>query len=444
MEAYITYDVDFIPKEKAAQAGIKPAYPVWLDVRPSGYPVFNVQRKYGGADGKCTWPKEECAAHDPYGKTFLGQGKPGNGKGTDLVLPKRGQPFGKVSKFTGGTLIGIGGHLHPSGEENKIDLVRPGGELVTKRKAYKKKVRGKCKKRRHGKCVKRGKKRTVRRWRKVTKRVDKTRIYTGRAHYWDHKDPSKDGGPATSWDFSMEVEGLPRWGVHVNPGDHLRSNATYDTKTQASYENMGIAVTLLAPDTPNGKATAPGVDPFTAKRDRSPNCNVGPAKGMLCMTGLVTHGHYKENGNHSGPGGKWTGSPGAPTNQVSIADFQYTPGDFSTKSTTGVPQVKLGTDLRFTNAEGSSIYHTITTCAFPCLGPTGSAFPLGDGRTSSGRQIDFDSSELGIGAPEVGATSQKLQWDLPVTAQSGFKPGETVTYFCRIHPFMRGAFQVTQ
>ena len=25
-----------------------------------------------------------------------------------------------------------------------------------------------------------------------------------------------------------------------------------------------------------------------------------------------------------------------------------------------------------------------------------------------------------------------------------FKPGEIVTYFCRIHPFMRGAFQVVK
>src|SRR5256885_12685926 len=48
---------------------------------------------------------------------------------------------------------------------------------------------------------------------------------------------------------------------------------------------------------------------------------------------LVTHGHYAENGNHSGPGGKWTGSTGASTRQVGIADFQYFPGDISNKST---------------------------------------------------------------------------------------------------------------
>ena len=44
---YITYDIDFVPKAKGDALGMKPAYPVWLDVRPSGYPVFNVQRGYG-------------------------------------------------------------------------------------------------------------------------------------------------------------------------------------------------------------------------------------------------------------------------------------------------------------------------------------------------------------------------------------------------------------
>src|SRR4051794_19160527 len=34
-EVYITYDVDFIPEDKANALGIKPVYPIWLDVRPS-------------------------------------------------------------------------------------------------------------------------------------------------------------------------------------------------------------------------------------------------------------------------------------------------------------------------------------------------------------------------------------------------------------------------
>ena len=443
---YITYDVDFVPQAKAQQLGLKPAYPMWLDVRPSGYPVFNVQRGYG-TDGRCTWPRDKCAAFDPYGNQIVGQGKPGNGRGTDLRLPKLGESFGAIQHFTGGTLIGIGGHLHPGGIENQIDLVRPGGEDVTAREPYQvRTTRTTCVKRRHHRCVKKRRRAvTVTRYRSVTKHVDSTRIYNGRAHYWNHTDPTKDGGPPTSWDFSMEVQGLPYWGVHVKPGDILRSNATYDTRTLASYEDMGIAVGLLAPDTSDGKQTAPGVDPFQAERDPSVNCHSGPAiNGKICEIGRLTHGHYAENGNYSGPTGTWNVKPGVQTNQVAIANFLYAPGDLTTQSMFGLPQVKLGTDLTFVNAEGAGIYHTITTCKFPCLGPTGSAFPVPDGATNTGRTLDFDSSELGIGAPYVGATSQKLNWSLPVTAKDGFKPGEVVTYYCRIHPFMRGAFQVVQ
>jgi hypothetical protein len=106
--------------------------------------------------------------------------------------------------------------------------------------------------------------------------------------------------------------------------------------------------------------------------------------------------------------------------------------------------VKLGSRLRFANLEGAAIYHTVTSCAFPCLGRTGAAFPLADGETSQGRTLDFDSSELGIGTPEIGPAKQELTWELPVTADEGYKPGEIVTYFCRIHPSMRGAFEVTE
>ena len=37
---------------------------------------------------------------------------------------------------------------------------------------------------------------------------------------------------------------------------------------------------------------------------------------------------------------------------------------------------------------------------------------------------------------------QTFEWQLPVTPEGGFQAGEVVTYFCRIHPFMRGAFEV--
>jgi plastocyanin len=432
MEVYITYDVDFIPKAKGEQLGLKAAYPLWFDVRPSGYPVFNVQRDFGGPDGKCTWPMEQCAAHDPFGKELVGQGRPGNGVGTDWKFPDEGRDLGLVENFTGGTIIGLGGHLHPGGLENTIDLVRP-GNTVRVQKTFRKK----------GKKGKKGKK--YKKW--VTVKKEQARIYTGEAVYWDRKDPSKGGGPPTSWDFSMKVTGLPYWGIQVKPGDIIRSNATYDTTYQSTYENMGIVVSLFVPNDENGNPQAPGVDAFTTPLDSSDGCKSGglrAKKKRICDRGVVTHGHLAENDNYGGADGTWNARRGFETSDVGIVNFLYEPGDLSTISMTGVPTVKLGKDLRFTNFESPVIYHTVTSCKFPCLGRTGTAFPLSDGQTSKGRDLDFDSSELGFGAPVIGPAKQTMNWSLPVTKESGFEPGEIVTYFCRIHPGMRGAFEVQE
>ncbi|MEY2477949.1 MAG: hypothetical protein QOG87_3264 [Actinomycetota bacterium] len=393
---YITYEVDLVPQAKAEALDLKPAYPMWLDVRPSGYPVFNVQRPFGGDDGTCTWPKEQCAGFDPYGQEFTGQGQPGNGKGKDLAL--NGLQFGGQA-FNGGTLIGLGGHLHPGGLTNDIDVVR-GDEAK--------------------------------------------RIYTGEAVYWDRTDPTQPGGPPNSWDFSMKVVGLPFWGVHVKPGDVMRSNATYDTTLQSTYEDMGIAVGLFVPNDANGNPQAPGVDPFVAEPDASPECASGgvPA-GRLCDKGVVTHGHLAENDNFGGPSGTITASRGVATDRVAIADFLYAPGDLSTINMTGLPTAPKGSKVRFTNADAfANIYHTVTSCAFPCTGTTGTAFPLANGLTKLGLPTEFDSSELGYGLQQIGPAKNTTDWDLDLSTIPGLTDGDVVTYYCRIHPGMRGAIEV--
>ena len=403
-QVFITYDIDYIPKAvaEAAPINIKPAYPLWLDVRNgSSYPVFNAQRGFG-ANGTCTWPAQACAAFDPWGNTSAGQGRPPDRPGNDMRLPKAGGSLGAMKNFRGGTLIGIGGHLHPGGIADDIDLVRGG---------------------------------------------QSRRIFTSEAEYWSRTDHTKLGGPANSWDFSMTVTGLPRWGVHVRPGDAIRINATYDTTTQATYEDMGIAVAYIAPDRPDGTPTAPSMDPFAAPVDTSIDCASGglaarPAP-TLCTRGVITHGHLPEASNYGRAGGTLTPKRGGVVSQVEITGFTYLEGDLSNVSMTGVPRVKLGSRLQFVNEDAAGdIYHTITTCSYPCLGPTGVAFPLADGRTSLGRSLDLDSAELGYGPP-IGPARNAADWSVDVTAANGYKPGEVVTYFCRIHPFMRGAFAVS-
>jgi hypothetical protein len=398
---YITYDIDYVAKDKAESypVNLRPVYPIWLDVRNGNdYPVFNVQRAYG-TNGVCTWPAQRCADFDPWGRRSPGQGEAPGNTGQDYRLPARGHPLGAVRSFQGGTLVAIGGHLHPGGLYDAIDLVR------------------------HGQA---------------------RRIFTSEAKYWSRTDHAKLGGPPNSWDFSMTLTGLPRWGVHVQPGDTLRIDAAYDTRLQATYEDMGIAVAYLAPDVAAGRPTAPGVDPFTAPLDPSPTCaSGGVAKGALCDKGVLTHGHLPEAGDYGGPSpDRLTPKRGSTVSQVQIAGFTYVQGDLSTVSMTGIPVVKLGQRLTFVNEDaGADVYHTVTTCRYPCLGATGVAFPTADGRTSLGRLLDLDSAELGFGPP-IGPARNQADWTIDVLSSLGYRPGEVVTYFCRVHPFMRGAFEV--
>jgi plastocyanin len=122
-----------------------------------------------------------------------------------------------------------------------------------------------------------------------------------------------------------------------------------------------------------------------------------------------------------------------------MLDFTYLPGEFSL----GIPTVSLGEPLTFLNQDAAlDIWHTVTSCAYPCNGDTGIAFPLADGVSDQGTLVDFDSGELGIGIPGLTAVKNEIRWDLPITADDGFRSGERYTYFCRIHPSMRGVFAV--
>ena len=51
--------------------------------------------------------------------------------------------------------------------------------------------------------------------------------------------------------------------------------------------------------------------------------------------------------------------------------------------------------------------------------------------------VDFDSGVLGFGPQGFTAAANVDEWITPPDLPAG-----TYTYFCRIHPFMRGAFRV--
>jgi plastocyanin len=232
---------------------------------------------------------------------------------------------------------------------------------------------------------------------------------------------------AVSWDVSMTAT-KPDWRVAVKAGDTLNVTATYDTRTASWYESMGIMVVFYA------DGTTPGAkDPFTQAID---------------TTGLLTHGHLLENDHHGGtvdlglPDARTLLNGTSPSN-VNIKNFIYGQGDLTGAGIKGRPPVvRAGRSLKFTNLDAlstmgprASAYHTITACRAPCTRDTGIAYPLADGG------VQFDSGELGygpaLGRDKLTPAAQRNTWTTPKDLRAG-----TYTYFCRIHPFMRGAFRV--
>jgi plastocyanin len=231
----------------------------------------------------------------------------------------------------------------------------------------------------------------------------------GTAHLFRSVAKYYEPAGAVSWDVSMT--GTPAdWRVQVHPGDTLRVNTTYDSKRASWYESMGIMIVWLTDGT-----GAP--DPFTTKVD---------------VKGQVTHGHLPENDHH---GGKKVTLPDAtkfkqvPASQVGIAGYIYDKGDMTGPKQ--IPAVKAGETITFTNFDDkvdNGTWHSITACEEPCNKETGIAYPLADAA------VQFDSGQLGTGGPP---TIDTVTWSTPTDLDPG-----TYTYFCRIHPFMRGAFAI--
>lgn len=228
------------------------------------------------------------------------------------------------------------------------------------------------------------------------------KVFTSKATYYEP-------AGATSWDLSMTATSN-RWKVAVKPGDTLSITTTYDTKRASWYESMGLGVVWMY-DGPGG------TDAFTGKIDQR---------------GLVTHGHLPENDNHggiaTGLANPTTAASGPLATNIPIGSFEYGAGDLAAKGK--IPTVAEGQSITFDNLDAGDqrVWHSITACRAPCTASTGIAYPL------AAADVQFDSGQLGNdGAPTVGRETWNTPTDLP--------PG-TYTYFCRIHPFMRGAFRV--
>ncbi len=472
MNLTATYTISFIPDTAPEAASIKVAEPIWMDVENNKlYPVFDVLRDSGGADGKFSYPADFKGSY-PAGLNEWKASKPG-------------------------VLLGTTGHVHTGGLSTELFMKRPGAsftgktcdrpvvrdaeyaaltELIAKTTANQAKIRSLLKTRaikkqkksmnprkmkrlrktmapRKFKKWKRQKVRRLKRLRKVnstklghlrqvsknkqgaiadksametksdaekkaydactasipTVEGNRVRLFESKANYFEPAGP-------VSWDMAM-ISTKDDWRVQVETGDTLELQAVYETKIGSWYESMGINVVFWSPNETNGR------NPYETKVD---------------TPGRLNHGHYPENDDHGGelpvvgtdpttrPDGLMSGGPFA------IGGYSYEAGNFRIPGGAGDPPVvEQGNSFSFqlTAADDNNgIWHSLTSCKAPCNKSTGIAYPLPDG------DFQFDSGQLGTGgAPTVG----RRTWSTPANLPVG-----THTYFCRIHPLMRGAFRV--
>ena len=223
---------------------------------------------------------------------------------------------------------------------------------------------------------------------------------------------------AVSWDVAMTAT-PENWRVGIRKGDVLSVSATYDTRRASWYESMGIMPLAYSPG-------GTGPDPFTTD---------------VNVPGKVTHGPLKENRNHGNAfstlpdARKLLSAPPPKRRTVPVRGFVYGEGDLGMRNRRGrPPTIRPGQALTFVNRDAKrNIFHTITSCKAPCNRNTGIAYPLANG------PVRFDSGNLGFGPEGRTAAAQRITWKTP----KRIRPG-TYTYFCRVHPFMRGAFRVSR
>ena len=230
-----------------------------------------------------------------------------------------------------------------------------------------------------------------------------------------------------SEDFQMEVT-HPAFRAPIHEGDRIRISGIYENRRHAWYDVMthqGLYIDESQP--PKGRCKPYLVGKAAKKRPR-----IDPTAGVKNRN----WGHHPTDRIC----GKRFGAPpcerpledrgpGMRTDTVTIANFQYGPGDRALSGRQGAPvQVPQGSSLTFFNADQLlNIRHTATTCRWPCNGPYVANYPYPDGVWDSGT-LGYDIIDGGSPNP-FSRTPRDL------------KPGK-YAYFCRIHPWMRGAFEV--
>ena len=382
----ITWEIDWVPETNPPRTDIHQTKVQWMDVAgfPHIYPVFDAERGFDlNGDGKYVFPDE--VPTDPNVPGY---------EERENISPSR--------KWTvpagGATLVFGAGHLHPGGESVDLRVSRDGPDAGT--------VAG-------------------------DDPAETKPLFKSNAHYYEP-------AGAVSWDVSMEAT-RPDWRISLKEGDVLNINVTYDVRKASWYESMGILpLSVTKYDDPAAK------DPFD---------DAAAVKAMYDEGGILTHGRLPENVDKKArkdlkitdPRKVKSKGKRVPASGIEINGFGYSPGGFSAFKKFPVgemrpPVVKPGSSVTFTNfdalpdmTDNEQAWHTITSCSAPCNLGAGIGYPLARGK------VKFDSGQLGYGSftsSEV-TTGSNVYTTPPLT-----QPGKTYTYFCRIHPYMRGSIRV--
>lgn len=442
---YIKWKITFIPDDSPLAEDMTPVRPIWMDVENgSFYPVFDVHRGDGGKDGKFTFPD------DTYGRESWPYGA-----GT---MPKN-----RWRVDRDGYIVASVGHVHSGGLWTDLNLIREGAtnegpscasergalnRVNARLKAVERQLKALKKKAARIPASQKARKAAARRAieaaaarrtdllvEKSAAEVDfdgcrvtqpqvtddyltdekKVLLFRSNANYFDRNE--RKSRPV-SWDMGM-YNTPSAFRVQLKAGDILETNTTYETKIGSWYESMGIHISYMA----DGQG---GDDPFAKRVDIPKELN---------------HGPKAENAIHGGDPVPGAADPVqlpdglSPTGDLLISGFTFGGGAFfQVPGAAGRPLVvEQGKSLRFRmSAEdwGREVWHSLTACKSPCNRSTGIAYPLPNGEPM------FDSGQMGRRYNGSGANGREY-WDTPRDLPVG-----THTFFCRIHPLMRGAVRV--
>ena len=467
MELYFQYTLDFIPNSAPEAANIVRSFPIWMDVQSGIYPVFDVWRDSGGADGEFTYPEDDPNAYPP--------GVQKNVK----TIPQDGM------------LIATTGHVHTGGLSTNLYVRRTGAayagpecaervsyekQLAPLRKTQKNKVAriNRIKKRnakltreqkkvqrsmksRKSKATAKRKIRTIKRKKKANskiisqvnrekaankKKLDRVSALdqaererdaacratqpqvddTNRVHVFDSDAKYFDPRGPISWDMAM-FSSNEDWRVRVQAGDKLELQTTYETDIASWPESMGINIVYWVRDAQLA-AAANAPNPYETRVDNQR---------------VLNHGHLSENEDYGGeqpvvgpdprnlPDGQFGPGP------LTISDYIYNGADFRLPGALGRPPVvNQGQSFTFKMSNydiENEVWHSLTSCKAPCNKSTGISYPIPDG------EFQFESGQMG--PPNLPPTVGYTEWSTPANLPKG-----THTFFCRIHPLMRGAIRV--